>query len=162
MNSQTPAMRPVRISDARGQAAGFATLCEELDQLLEELALPGGTACVPQAPVGTGLAPPAELRETPDHYELTVELPGLERGEIMVEFVSGILSVAGEKRDRSQAQPGECLIGERSYGAFLRRFSLLQDVDPERIAASYRHGVLTVTIGKDAAAERCVRAIAVT
>lgn len=161
MNRQPPAMRPVRTADEHGPAAGFATLCEEIDQLFEDLALPGRIACVQPTHDGAMLAPPAALIEKPHHYELAIELPGLEREDITVELVGGVLTVAAEKRAQSEEHSGDCLMNERSYGALRRGFSLPQDIDPERIEALYRHGVLTVTIGKDAAASP-VRAIAVT
>lgn len=155
-------LKQLRTRNELGPTAGFATLCEEIDQLFEELALPGHITCVPQAPAGAMLMPPVELTEMPDHYDLAIELPGLERKDITVEFAGGVLAVTGEKRAQWGDQSGDCLISERSYGAFQRRFSLPQDVAPDQIVARYRHGVLTVTIGKDASAESRVRAIAVT
>jgi HSP20 family protein len=162
MKRQSAATQPAKASHAHGPAAGFATLCDEIDQLFEGINLPDPTSAGPPSSGDLMLTPPVELKDAPDHYELALELPGLERKDITVEFASGVLSVAGEKRTQSEEQSGNCLISERSYGTFRRRFGLPQDVDPERIAARYRHGVLTVTIGKNAAAENRVRAIAVT
>lgn len=162
MDAQPKPMKPARPSEKPGSAAGFATLCEEIDQLFENLGMPDRISTIHKAPAGRVLTPPVELKETPDQYELAIELPGMERKDITVEFAAGVLSVVGEKRTQSDDQSGHRIISERSYGVFRRRFSLPQNVDPARIAARYRHGVLMVTIGKDAAAENRVRAIAVT
>lgn len=161
MKRQSPATKSAKASDARRPAAGFGTLCDEIDQFFEGIGLPDPTSVGPPSPSELMLTPPVELKEAPDRYELAMELPGLDRKEIAVEFAAGVLSVAGEKRTEAEEQSGNCLISERSYGAFRRSFSLPHDVDPEQIAARYRHGVLTVTIGKDATAESRVRAIAV-
>jgi HSP20 family protein len=161
MKRQSDATSPVKAPSQYGSAAGFASLWEEIDQLFEDLDLPDQTA----APAATGgaamLTPPVELKETPEHYELTIELPGLERKDIRVELAGGVLVVAGEKRAQWEEQSGGCLMSERSYGAFRRRFSLPQDIDPDQIEAHYRHGVLKVSVGKDAAAQGRVRVVEV-
>lgn len=162
MDRHSTDMKPARTSDAHGPAAGFATLCDEIDQLFEDLALPGRITCVQNAPAEPVFTPPVEMKETADHYELAIELPGLESKDITVEFVSGVLSVAGQKRANGEDHSGDCLISERSYGAFHRSFSLPHDVAPDQIGAHYRQGVLTVTIGKKPAAESHLRNIAVT
>ena len=161
MNRQHPAMRPTRDADEHGPAAGFATLCEEIDQLFQDLALPGRITSVPPPFDGAMLVPPAALVENPHHYELAVELPGLECEDIMVELAGVVLTVAAEKRPQSKEQSGDCLMNERRYGELCRRFSLPQDIDPDRIEARYHHGLLKVSVGRDAAAESRVRTITV-
>jgi HSP20 family protein len=162
MKRQSPATKSAKASDAHRPAASFGSLCDEIDQFFEgTIGLPDPTSVGPPSPGDFTLTPPVELKEAPDRYELAMELPGLERKDSTVEFAGGVLSVAGAKRTQAEEQSGNCMISERSYGAFRRRFSLPHDVDPERIAAGYRHGVLTVTFGKDAAFESRVCAIAV-
>jgi HSP20 family protein len=162
MDKQSTDMKSARGADEFGSVPGFASLCEEIDQLFEDLALPGRITCVQDAPAEPVLNPPVEMKETADHYELAIELPGLERKDITVEFAGGVLSVAGKKRANREDHSGDCLISERSYGAFHRSFSLPHDVAPDQIGALYRQGVLMLTIGKNSAAESHVHTIEVT
>jgi HSP20 family protein len=162
MKRQSETARPATASAQQGSVAGFASLCDEIDQLFEDIDLPDQAAAGPRADGAATLTPPVELKEMPDHYELAIELPGLERKDIRVELAGGVLVVAGEKHAQWEEKSGGCLMSERSYGAFRRRFSLPQDIDPDRIEAHYRHGVLKVSVGKDAAAQGRVRNIAVT
>lgn len=159
MNRQ--AMVPMRPSQDQGMSTMFGRLRGEIDHLFDDLAMPGPMRRVFQQTNGAEFSPLVELTDKKDHYELATELPGLEDKDINVEFGDGILSISGEKRAESQKKSGDCLISERSYGAFERRLTLPSDVDPEKIEAKYRHGVLKLVIGKDKQAASRVRKIPV-
>lgn len=160
MNKQTP-MVPVQTSPEHGVAAVFGRLRHEIDQLFDDFTLPGAMRSLfPVAETG-GFSPLADLKDKSDHYELALELPGMEDKDIDVQFADGILTIAGEKREEKEEKSDGCLISERSYGSFQRQMSLPRDVDPDGIAAKLDHGVLTVTIAKDKDAARRVRKIAV-
>ena len=79
---------------------------------------------------------------------MSVELPGVEEKDIDVSLHQGVLSVRGEKRIETVEEGAGYFFSEREYGRFQRSFRLPADADPEKIAADYRRGVLTVTIGK--------------
>ena len=59
-----------------------------------------------------------------------------------------MLTVRGEKKQQAEEKTERVHRYERSYGSFERSFSLPSSVDPERIAAAYTHGILTVTVPK--------------
>ena len=59
-----------------------------------------------------------------------------------------MLSIEGEKRRESSAETDGATRSERAYGSFLRKFSLPEEVDGDRIEASYKDGVLSVTLPK--------------
>jgi HSP20 family protein len=159
MNKQ--AMVEANPSGERGLAAMFGRLRSEIDQLFDDFTMPGQMRRMFPLPDGAGFSPLVELKDKQDRYELAIELPGLEDKDINVEFADGILSVSGEKREEKEEKSGDCLISERSFGSFQRRLRLPADVDPERIEAKFRHGVLKVTVGKDKEAAGRVRKIAV-
>lgn len=144
-----------------GLSAVFGRLRNEIDQLFDDFTMPGQVRRMFQLPNGMDFSPLVELKDKDEQYELAIELPGLEEKDINVEFVDGILSISGEKREETEEKSGDCLISERSYGSFQRRLSLPPDVDPEKIEAKFRQGVLKVTIGKDKDAAQRVRKIAV-
>lgn len=145
----------------QGIAAVFGRLRDEIDELFEDIAVPSRVRRVLHMPDGIDFSPAIDLKDDRDHYTLAIELPGLEEKDIDVEFADGVLSISGEKRAESEEKSDGCLISERSYGAFRRRLAMPRDIDPERIEAKYRRGVLHVTLGKDKNASERVRKIKV-
>jgi HSP20 family protein len=98
-----------------------------------------------------GLRPPFEVVETPDEFTVTAELPGLDKKDIHVEYEDGILTIRGEKEETKEEKKNDrrYLLWERSYGSFERSFSL-DGVEPEKVTAGYRDGVLSVHLPKTA------------
>jgi HSP20 family protein len=93
-------------------------------------------------------APMMDVRETDDHFEVSVDLPGLEPSDVSVTFEGGVLTVSG-KREISGEQTNETYHRiERSYGSFARSLRLPRTADGERIEAGFDKGVLTVTVPK--------------
>jgi HSP20 family protein len=96
--------------------------------------------------------PPVDVRETPDAYVVSAELPGLAREDIQITLENNILRLSGERKfERDEKQENYHRI-ERSYGAFTRSFALPTQVDGERVQAGFKDGVLTVTVPKAEAA----------
>lgn len=160
MNKQSE-MVPVQAPSEHGLAAVFSRLRNEIDQIFDDFTMPSQMRRLFPLPDGTNFSPLVELKDKQDHYELAIELPGMEDKDINVEFADGVLSISGEKREETEEKSAGCLISERSYGSFQRRLSMPPDVDPDQIDAKFRQGVLKVTIGKDKEAARRVRKIAV-
>lgn len=139
----------------------FARLRNEIDQLLDDFSIPVQMPRMFSVPDGADFSPLVVLKDKGDHYELAIELPGLEDKDIEVELADDILKISGEKQKETEEKCADCLISERSYGRFQRRMTLPSDADPDRIEAKYRRGVLKVTIGKDKERLQSVRKIAV-
>lgn len=92
--------------------------------------------------------PAVDVRETKDALEIQVELPGIEAKDVNVSVENGVLTLKGS-RNFEKATEGETYHRvERAYGAFERSFTLPTNVDPDRINAVYRLGVLHLTIPK--------------
>ncbi len=92
--------------------------------------------------------PSVDVRETKDALEITAELPGLEPKDVEVSVENGVLTLKGS-RQFEKASEGETYHRvERAYGSFERSFSLPTNVDPEKVKAAYRHGVLHLTLPK--------------
>jgi HSP20 family protein len=113
---------------------------------LFESALAGATALDAYGPVGW--RPPADVLETDEAVEISVELPGLRRDDIQIEIGDGTLTVHGERKQARDSEEGRFFQLERSYGPFARQFRLPESVARDQIAASYRQGVLHVTLPK--------------
>lgn len=101
-----------------------------------------------------GLSPRAEVSETPEAYEIAVEIPGVEASDITVALAGNRLTVKGQKRTAREKTDRDYYLAERSYGAFARGFTLPDDFDPERIEASYKAGVLTVRLPRSKAKDK--------
>lgn len=94
-----------------------------------------------------GWVPPVDLQETPEHYMLTAEVPGLQRGDLEIHLHDGRLTLSGVRRERGVACEQYHRV-ERGHGTFNRTFQLPVPVDAERVVADLRDGVLTVTCPK--------------
>ncbi len=94
----------------------------------------------------TGWVPAADLHETADRYVLALEVPGLSRSDVEIEFRNDQLSVRGERPGADCPQRYQQL--ERGHGPFTRTFAFSQPVDADAITADLTDGVLTITIPK--------------
>jgi len=98
------------------------------------------------------------VSETDKEVKVTAEVPGLDEKDIAVDLADGVLSISGERK--SETEDKDRLFSERYFGRFERRIRV-DDVEPEKVAASFKKGVLTVTLPKTAKAQQKVKRIAI-
>ncbi len=93
--------------------------------------------------------PAAEVHQTPEAYEVVLELPGVDRAAIDVKATDRALVISAERRShRPSPAEGEAqapLMSEFRYGTWSRSFRFPEAIDRERLQATYRDGLLTVT-----------------
>jgi HSP20 family protein len=89
-----------------------------------------------------------------DAYEITTELPGLDEKNIEVKLANGVLSIKGEKQEEKEEKQKDYYRRERSFGSFERSFQIPEGVDTDKIAASFKNGILSVTLPKSAEARK--------
>ena len=121
-------------------------LQERINRLFEE-SLGRGREDDAMAGLGGGWMPQADVYETPEAFVVLLELPGLEQEDVEVGVADNILTIKGERR-LSGPKPESFYRMERSYGAFSRSFQLSEDVDPERVTARFKDGLLRVELPK--------------
>ena len=92
--------------------------------------------------------PVIDLYEKDNEYVVEAELPGLKQNEINVSMEDDILTISGERKREKEVKRENFYRSERSYGKFVRRIALPQDADKEKVKASYKDGVLKVSIPK--------------
>ena len=102
---------------------------------------------------GSVFAPSVNFAETETGYEVSVELPGMNPEDVQVEFKDGHLWVTGERKQESEEKGKTYHRVERRYGSFRRVIAIGNEVDAEKVDATYKDGVLTVDIPKAAAAQ---------
>lgn len=103
--------------------------------------------------------PSVEIADTDKEIKVTAEVPGLEEKDIEVLLNDGVLTLRGEKRSENEDKDRQ--FSERYYGRFERRIPLGVEVDEDKVAASFRNGVLTVTLPKTEKAQTQVKRIAI-
>jgi HSP20 family protein len=98
--------------------------------------------------------PLVDIHEYADRFELYVDLPGVDPSTVELTLDGGILTLSGERAapTRKNGEEAQGLRVERGHGHFHRRFVLPDTVDGEKVNASGTHGVLRVTIPKQAKA----------
>jgi HSP20 family protein len=102
--------------------------------------------------------PSVEVSETDKEIKVTAELPGLEEKDVNVELANGMLSISGERKGETEDK--ERRFSERYYGRFERHIAV-DDVETDKVAASFKDGVLTVTLPKSPTAKDKVKRIAI-
>lgn len=93
-------------------------------------------------------APAVDIMETENELVLKADIPGVELKDIDIQLENGTLTLKGERKyERDEKNKGFHRM-ERSYGSFVRYFTVPDTVDAEHVHASYEAGVLTVTLPK--------------
>lgn len=92
--------------------------------------------------------PATDVFEDKDAVRIVAEVPGVRPEDVKISLENNLLTIRGEKRQQAEENTERVHRYERTYGTFERAFSLPTTVDPEKIAASYTNGILTVTIPK--------------
>ncbi len=115
----------------------------DLNNLLE---LPSWSM-LPQAQLFNGWTPALDLYQTTDDIVAVVELPGLRKEEIEISLNDGTLTISGERKEET-ANDDKNARTERILGKFRRSISLPTRVDANKVNASYKDGILTVTLPK--------------
>jgi HSP20 family protein len=124
-------------------------LHRQIDQIF------GDSFAVPAATGETDVSwtPSVDIHEYPEKFVVTADLPGVESKDIDVTADHGVLTLRGRRQfERRENQKGFERL-ERVSGAFLRRFTLPDNVQTDQIKARHNNGVLEVTIPKVAAPE---------
>jgi len=92
--------------------------------------------------------PPVDIVETENELVLKADVPEVDLKDVDIRLENGTLTIKGERKFEKQENGAGYHRIERSYGAFARSFALPETVDPEKIQAGYKNGVLTITVPK--------------
>jgi len=92
--------------------------------------------------------PAADLSETETGYNVEMEIPGMTSSDVTVELKNNTLFVQGEKKTESEKKEKGVLRKERTHGSFYRALPFAQNVDPEKVSAKMKDGVLKIEVEK--------------
>lgn len=90
--------------------------------------------------------PPVDLSETDNEFILEAELPGYNEGDVNVNVDKHVLHISAKAAARDEKK--HYLLKERVLRGFNRSFTLPENVDEEKISATFRNGVLTISVPK--------------
>ena len=92
--------------------------------------------------------PVIDVAENENAFVIKAEVPGCKADDINISVHGNILSISGEKKQEEEKKEKRYYHMERSYGSFRRDLTLGAEVDPDKIEASCKDGVLTLTLPK--------------
>ena len=97
--------------------------------------------------------PAFDISENEKEYIVTGELPGIDAKDLDITLSDNILTVKGEKKEEKEDKGENCHRVERSYGSFQRSFHIPEKVQMEKVDATYKDGILKLTLKKDEKSE---------
>lgn len=103
--------------------------------------------------------PNVEISDNDKDLRITAEVPGLEEKDIDLLLEDGVLTLRGEKK--SETEDKERQFSERFYGRFERRIAVGPDIEQDKVNASFKNGVLTVTLPKTERAQSNAKRITI-
>jgi len=148
----------------------FETLRREVDRLFEDFTMspfrlpfrrPAFDIEPFWSPESWMAVPAVDFVEHDDAFEVHVDLPGMDEKDVEVKVSQGVLTIKGEKHEEKEEKKPDFHLRERRFGAFERALRVPEGVDADKIGASFKKGVLTVTLPKTAEAVKPVKKIEV-
>jgi len=98
--------------------------------------------------------PSLDLSETKNSYIVNAEIPGIDPKDVEISLVDNVLTIKGEKKQEKQEENENYHLIERSYGSFTRSFRLPVQVQSDKVKATYKNGVLKITLPKTEEAKK--------
>ena len=133
-------------------------LAKEMERRFANFGMPRGFFFnVPKEVEEVGWIPEAEFFEKDGRLVVRTDLPGLNKEDVKVEVTTERLIVHGERRHEKEEKNERFVRSERSYGSFYRTFALPEGVNPETAKATFKNGVLEVTLAVPPFAETRTR-----
>lgn len=94
-------------------------------------------------------SPRVDIKEKKKKYEITADLPGVDKGDLSVTLEDGVLTIeASTNEEKTEEEDGKVIRKERRSGKFMRSFNLGLDVKEGDISAKFKDGVLTLNVPK--------------
>jgi HSP20 family protein len=92
--------------------------------------------------------PPVDISETDEAFHIAAELPEVKKDDVKVILENGVLTLQGERKEEREEKGSKIHRNERSYGRFVRSFTLPDFVDDTRVKAEFKNGVLHLHLPK--------------
>ncbi len=141
----------------------FGAFQRQMNKLFDDFF--GGIELSPWAPVERRISgaftPHVDVSETDKEIKVSVELPGMDEKDIDVSLTRDALTIKGEKKEEKEDKGKDYYRMERAYGSFTRSIPLPIEVDTDKVQATFKKGVLDITLPKSAKAIQETKKISV-
>ena len=136
--------------DIRREDDSVLALRNEIDQFFDEvLQRPFGSRLFDERFSSlTKFSPKIDVSESDKEIKVVAELPGMVVEDIDIELHDDYLTLRGEKKSEKEEKSERFYHSERSYGSFQRTISLPSDINPDKIDAKFKNGVLNIILPK--------------
>jgi HSP20 family protein len=125
-------------------ARDFEEMTERLNRFIDR-----GPA---EEPLATAAwSPIVDIQETDKEYLIKAELPEVKKEDVKVTVKDGVLTLEGERHQEKEEKNKKFHRMERSYGQFMRCFTMPEDAEPQSVRAEFKDGILSVHLVKSAA-----------
>jgi HSP20 family protein len=137
----------------------FAMMQREINRMFDAFNRSWGLGAFPEF---TGsFMPRLDVTEEAKAFIVTAELPGMSEKGIDLSISGDTLTIRGEKKEEKEDKNRNYYYSERSYGMFTRSIPLPRQIETDKVSASFKKGVLTITLPKAAAAVEATKKIEV-
>jgi HSP20 family protein len=131
----------------------FRSPLDELYRMRQQLENLFEDAADPHPRVNAGVFPLINLTEDKNNYFVRAELPGVKGDELDIQVTANNLAISGERKIASEEEGARYHRKEREEGSFSRMIGLPGDIDPDKVDAKMKNGILTVVVAKSEAAK---------
>lgn len=126
----------------------FRELEEMSDRLNRMFARPATRTNGKETIVVADWTPTVDISETDGEYQIKAEIPDVKKEDVKVTLEDGVLTIQGERKQEKEEKGKKYHRVERSYGSFVRSFSLPDLIDEEKVKAEFKDGVLNLHLPK--------------
>jgi HSP20 family protein len=126
----------------------FRELEEMSDRLNRMFARPATRTNGKETMIVADWTPTVDISETDGEYQIKAEIPDVKKEDVKVTLEDGVLTIQGERKQEKEEKGKKYHRIERSYGSFVRSFSLPDVIDEEKVKAEFKDGVLSLHLPK--------------
>jgi HSP20 family protein len=126
----------------------FRELEEMSDRLNRMFARPATRTNGKETMIVADWTPTVDISETDGEYQIKAEIPDVKKEDVKVTLEDGVLTIQGERKQEKEEYGKKYHRIERSYGSFVRSFSLPDVIDEEKVKADFKDGVLSLHLPK--------------
>ena len=135
-------IRPI----SRDTLRDLQNMSDRIDRLLAGRNIP--SAGRDEAMALVDWAPPVDVMETDEEFQIRAELPGVEKKDVKLSVENGVLLISGHREQEKEEKGKRYHKIERAYGNFARSFTVPEAVDAEKVTAEFKNGLLNVRLPK--------------
>ena len=123
-------------------------MSDRLNRMVSRPSLPRTNGHGKEAMTVTDWVPSVDVSETEGEYQIKAEIPDVKKEDVKVTVEDGVLTIQGERKHEKEEKGKKYHRVERSYGSFVRSFTLPDLVDEEKVRAAFKDGVLNLQLPK--------------